>query len=141
VVLVCPPLPLDDSVPLPTRLLEVDPGEDDDDDEALLQFVTITPGLMQPSVLDVIVHVPSVEMSGHVIEDAGRPPDTTHLELSPTVHETASQQADPPCNFPPTACNEAHKAALCITVYSPPESPTPIETEIHVGPVQLIVAC
>jgi len=57
VVTVGPPVLLDNSVPLPPRLLEVDPGEDDG--EALLQFVTITPGLMQP-VLDVIVHVPSV---------------------------------------------------------------------------------
>jgi len=119
VVLVSPP-PLDDSVPVlppPPPLLEVDPGKDDDDEEALLQFVTTTPGLMQEMyVLDVIVHVPSVEMSGHVIEDVGRPPETTQLDLSPAEHETALQQADPPFNFPPTACNEAHKAALCITV-------------------------
>lgn len=120
-VLVCPPPPpLDDSVPVlppPPRLLEVDPGEDEDDDEALPQFVTTTAGLMQETyVLDVIVHVPSVEMSGHVIEDASRPPETAQLELSPSVHETESQQADPPFNFPPTTCNEAHKAALCIVV-------------------------
>ena len=64
----------------------MDPREDDDDEEALPQFVTTMPGLMQETyVLDVIVHVPSVEMSGHVIEDAGRPPETTQLELSPAV--------------------------------------------------------
>ena len=43
-------------------------------------------GLMQETyVLDVIVHVPSEVISGHVIEDAGRPPETTQSGLRPAV--------------------------------------------------------